>query len=156
MGVELPGGDFGANCLVHGGNKQIASAEAKSLKNYNLTKFRYRQEIERLGDNNNIKSLRDEIGILRMLLEQRLEGITSDIDLMIQSSAISDMVLKIDKLVSSCHKLEGSMGHLLDKQAILQFGQEIIAIVGSRCTEEQTAEIAEAIFQTIGRIGHDS
>lgn len=149
LGVRLSDGNYTGNCQAHGGAKQADVNKKQSLKNYRLDKFRFRQQVERLGNSDEVKSLRDEIGILRMILEQRLESIESDVDLMIQSSAISDLVLKIDKLVSSCHKLEGSMGQLLDKQRILSFAQELITIVSEHCTEEQTNKVAEALLEKL-------
>lgn len=122
-----------ANCIMHGGNKQVASREAASLRNYHLTRFH--AELQRHSSSDNIKSLRDEIGILRMMMETRLNKCNDDMDLMLQSGPISDLVLKIDKLVTSCHKLEGSMGELLDKTAILQFANTVTAIISEEITD---------------------
>jgi hypothetical protein len=73
---------------------------------------------------------------------------------MLNSGAIGDMVLKIEKLVSSCHKLEGLMGQLLDKQAILQFAGEVIDIIGEECADTTIVEkIGGRIMLAITRVG---
>ena len=59
-----------------------------------------------------------------MILEEVLNKCKDSKDLILKSSVISDLVVKVEKLVSSCHKMEGSMGQLLDKSAILQFAAE--------------------------------
>ena len=145
---------------MHGGNKQIESQEITSLRNYQLSRFK--AKLERHAESPNIKSLRDEVAILRMMLESKLDQCGDVTDLILQSGPISDMVLKIDKVVNSCHKLEGSMGQLIDKTAILQLAQEFIAIVtgtiGDATIEKELKstmidKIADQILESVGRVG---
>jgi hypothetical protein len=145
----------GTNCLMHGGGKQLASIRAKNLKNYQLTMFRAR--LERHSGSTEIKSLRDEIGILRMIMEERLNRCKDETDLILQSGPIADLVVKIDKLVSSCHRLEGSMGELLDKTSILQFANVIISIIGDEVGDypEVMNKVADRILVEVGKIGDD-
>lgn len=143
----VPGG---TNCPMHGGIAQTKSQKAKALRNYKLTKWQ--AKLEQYADNPNIKSLRDEVGILRIMMEQRLETCHDAGDLIYQSGPIGDLVLKIEKVVTSCHRLEGSMGQLLDKQAILQFASEIINVVGSEIEDEVVINrIANKILASVSR-----
>ncbi len=143
-------------CKCHGGNRAAQTAATHRLNNYRLTKFQ--NNISRLGNSDGVKSLRDEIGILRMLMEERLEKCEDVSDLMLQSHAICDLVMRIEKLVASCHKLEGSMGQLLDKAAILQFAGEVIQIISDVLGEDDSkiTEIADGIMAAVGRIGEQS
>ena len=93
----------GSNCLVHGGNKQEERHERQGLNNYRLTK--YQAQLKRFSQSPGIKSLRDEVGILRMILEEKLNQINDNVELVMSSSIISDLVIKINTLVVSCHKL---------------------------------------------------
>jgi len=141
-----------ANCIAHGGARQRHSTKQESLRNYRLGVWQARvdEKVDAVG----IKGLRDEIGILRVILEERLTTCRDSMDLILQSAAISDMVMKIERVVTSCHKLEGSMGHLLDKQAILQFAQVVIGIIGNAdLSEAQLNTIAEDILQAVGKVG---
>lgn len=149
LGIQLPDGTRTQNCLAHGGNKQVAKREAEGLRNYRLTKWN--AKVQRFGNQPDIKSLRDEIGILRLLMEERLNRCNDAQDLILQSAPISDMVMKIEKVVASCHKLEGSMGLLLDKQALLQFAQKVISIVASvlEGQEENIDAIADGILEAL-------
>jgi hypothetical protein len=136
--------------MMHGGNKGAEAEAKRGLRNYQLTKFNAR--LQQLGDSGEIKSLRDEIAILRMIMEERLNQCRDTMDLIYQSGPISDLVLKIEKVVTSCHKLELSAGSLLDKQAIMQFGSELISLLSREIKDEVTlSRISEAIYATIAR-----
>jgi len=157
LGVLLPSSDsdnpkYGKNCMLHGGNRALEAAKKESLSNYQLTKWHAR--LQRHTDAPGIKSLRDEIGILRMVLEERLERCTEAIDFVMHSGPISDLVLKIERLVTSCHRLEGSMGQLLDKTAVLQFASVVISIISNEVKDESAmARISNAIVKAIGDTG---
>jgi len=147
LGAAAEGSKF---CMMHGGNKAGEAKAAAGLRNYRLTRFNAR--LQQLGDSGEIKSLRDEIAILRMIMEERLNQCRDTMDLIYQSGPISDLVLKIEKVVTSCHKLELSAGSLLDKQAIMQFGSEMISLISATIKDEvQLAQISEAIYATIAR-----
>lgn len=144
-----PGSEY---CLAHGGNRGQMKQDAISLRNYRLTKVFARAQS--LGENKNVKSLRDEIGVLRMMLEVKLNQCKDQYELILQSAPIENLIVKIDKLVNSCHKLEGSMGELLDKSAILQFASSVITIIGSELgdlenSEELINRIADKILDTL-------
>ena len=143
------GDTYHPNCLAHGGNKQVAKEKAEGLRNYRLTKWN--AKVQRFGNRPEIKSLRDEIGILRLIMEERLNKCGDAQDLILQSAPISDLVMKIEKVVASCHKLEGSMGQLLDKQAILQFAQTVIGIVATELegSEDKIERIADKILESL-------
>jgi len=142
-----PGSDY---CIAHGGNKGREKMEKESLKNYRLTKFQ--AQIQKYVDSPNIKCLRDEVGILRVLMEEKLNQCSDAKDLIYQSGPISDLVIKIEKLVTSCHKLEGSMGSLLDKQAIIQFGSELITLISSEIKDEEVlASISQKLLTLINK-----
>lgn len=145
-------------CMAHGGNKAQESAEKASLRNYRLTKWAAR--IQQQADSPAIKSLRDEIGILRMLMEERLNKCTSEMDLILQSQALSDLVMKIEHIVVSCHKLEDKLKLVVDRQALLQFASMVINIVANELSNElgDNAEalltrISDGILAAVGKIG---
>jgi len=145
MMQAVPGGTF---CMLHGGNKQLEAQERLKVRNYRLTKWH--ATVDRFTDNANIKSLREEIAILRMMLEERLNTCADTSDLLLHSGPIAFMITNIEKLVSSCHKLEGSMGQLLDKAAILQFAGTVITIITDVLDDEKKiSEIADRIIGTI-------
>lgn len=154
LGFKLDDGGYANFCMAHGGRHARNKQKKDSIRNYRLSVLKWQAELDQKTDSKAIKSLREEIGILRVVLEQRLNRCEDAADLILQSGPISDMVMKINTVVTSCHKLEGAMGHLLDKQAILQFATVVIGIITKVVTDEaQVNTIAEEILTTVGQIG---
>ena len=142
---------FSSFCIRHATTTHDMPAQ-ESLRNYRLTKFK--AQLDRHATSPQIKNVRDEIGILRMVLEEKLNYCKDTTDLILQSGAISDIVLKIEKLVTSCHKLEGSMNQLLDKQAILQFASEMISVIAEEVTDTAVMDrVTNKLMTIVGRIG---
>jgi len=142
--------DAGLNfCAMHKGMSDTI-ARNNNIRNYRLTKFK--AEIEQKADSSSIKSLREEIGITRQLLETIINRCEDETDLMIHSNKISDIVLKIEKLVSSCHRLEKSTGQLLDKSAIIQVAAMFVEIVSEFVSDEDQAEISQRLINVIQNV----
>lgn len=147
----------GDRCIAHGGPMQTKSAEVKRLNNYRIANAQVQQQLSEFANSSGIKSLRDEVAILRMLMQDQLDKCKDSTELMLRSQSISDLVLKITTVVTSCHKLEANMGQHLDKTAILQFATEVINIVGTALEgqEDKIDEIASGILSVVGRIGEE-
>lgn len=122
-------------------------AEEKASRNYLLNRYQHR--VNNFADNDQIKSLREEIGILRMLLEQTINKCQNDTELLLYSNKISDLVVKIEKLVASCHKLELATGSLLDRSTVLMLGDVIIQIIGEVCPPDKIQSVSERIMHSI-------
>ena len=151
MNKAVEGSDY---CIAHGGHNAINKRNKNNMRNYVLTKWQAR--MERHKEAPDIKSLRDEVAILRMLMEERLNHCKDDLDLILQSGPISDLVMKIDKLVNSCHKLEGSLGQLLDKQAVLHFASEVIDVITRTLDDPIKIDlISTGILEIVGRVGNN-
>lgn len=136
------------NCMIHGGAGQLVAQAGVGLKNYRLSKFQ--AQVARMGNSDGVKSLRDEIGILRMIMEEQLNRCEDASDLMIASHTITDLVLKIEKVVVSCTKLESSLGQTMDKQALLNFASQVIGIIGNHVTDSETLDaISDNILKAL-------
>ncbi len=138
-------------CPMHGGNKAVQSAEAKDQRNYRVAKWQAR--MNRMSDAPGIKSLREDIGVLRMLLEERLNQCHSESELMMQSQPIAQLVEKIEHTVVSCHKLEEKLNVVVDRQQLLQFASQVIDIVSKHTQEDQLQVISDEILQVVGKLG---
>ena len=125
--------------MRHGGNKQIQSQAMKGLRNYRLTKFK--GSVDHHINSSGLKTLRDEIAILRVILEERLNSCSDTTELIMYSGPISELVMKIEKIVVSCNKLEQSMSMVLDKQALLQFASETVRVISEELGEVDNAEM---------------
>lgn len=137
-----PGSNY---CILHGGKDVL---EKKKVRNYNLQ--RYRQRVSELSDSEGIKSLREEIGIMRMMVEEILNMCDDTQDLLSYSQKITSMIGQIERLVNSCHKLESSLGFLLDKNTLLTISEQIINIINIHVKDELVIDdISEKIGQLI-------
>lgn len=125
-------------CEMHGGNKAAQANEKKRIRLYKLNKFQTR--VDEFAVNPKVKSLREEIGILRMTLEMLVNRCQDESDLIMFMPKISETIMKIEKLVTSAHKLESQMGQLLDKMAALQLSDSIVKIISNNI-ETYTAQI---------------
>lgn len=138
----VPGTQY---CQIHGG-LQIKQGQAKqAYKNYKLQKWQTR--LDRMADSSAIKSLKEEVGILRMILEERLNQIMDETDLLLNSQYISDMVMKIEKVVSSMTKLDMQLGQMLDKQALMQMAAGLSTIISDEIEDQN---LVRKIIDKIG------
>jgi hypothetical protein len=146
---RYPGSKF---CLCHGGNK---ARDAQILADTNLFRVtQYQARIERMKTHTESRGLYNEIGILRMLLEEKLNQCTSDVELIIQSQAISDLVLKIERVVTSMHKLEATLGNYMSKGEILGFAQRVVGLLSDNVTDPVVLDkLASGILSLVGDQG---
>lgn len=145
---KVEGSDF---CVNHGGGRMTRTERKKTVSNYDIT--RYQAELQRHASSPALKTLTDEVAILRMSLERILNSIEDDHDYITHIPHISDMVLKIERLVASCYKLEQQQGQHLDKSQIITFAMQIIQLIGQHVKEPEVLEkIANGINEIITQV----
>ena len=149
--LAVPGTKY---CKAHGGARAASRQEEASLKNYRIARASFNQRAAEMANSSGLKSLRDEISLMRVLLEEHLNSCEDTNDLLLQSAIISDLILKIEKLVVSCNKLETSLGETLDKSQILHIAGKWIdsiseAVAGLAYTDDQKSLILEAVSGAI-------
>jgi hypothetical protein len=114
-------------CLVHGGNCGTQLKKQADLHNYRLNKFR--AQVADKADSRHIKSLREEIGVLRLLLEEQINRCANVNELILNQGPIADLIMRIERLVTACNKLDLSVGKMLDETRVLQFADEVITLI---------------------------
>lgn len=135
--LALPGSEY---CERHTqGNSMI--------KNYLLRDAALAQEVERHGASDAVKSLKEEIAISRTLLERRLNSIKDHGDLIAATGQIVTLLTTIERLVSSCHKMEKSLEILIGKDRVLALAQVVVRVL----LEE--LEGLEGYEQIVDRVG---
>ena len=135
-------------CPAHGGNRAFKSAQDQELKNYRLTKFR--QRIQEKANSDKIISLREEIGILRLLIEEKVNRCNDETDLLLISGPLSDLLMKSEKLISSCNRLESKLGNLLDRTKVVTMAQTFVQIISKYITDVAILEtISDEINDTL-------
>jgi len=140
--------EAGNFCMAHGGNNAVKKQAVADKRNYALGKWQ--QQVGDKADAPQIKSLREEIGIMRVLLEVVVRKCDGAVDIILQAGPIGDMILKIERLVTSCHKIESSMGQLLDKAELLKFAGAVVQIIGDEVEDEATiGRISDKILASL-------
>lgn len=114
-------------CIAHNGGRGTALAQDK--RTYHLTTLRDRTRLAELADSDSVKSLRDEIGLARMLIERRFNLIREDKDLLLHSGEIHRMLLTVERLVKSADSIEQKLGVQLSRETALRITKDIIEAV---------------------------
>ena len=144
----VPGGKY---CLVHGGAFERKNQETKNLKNYRLSKFRVRTA--ELGNSDNLTTLTDEVAILRILIEEMVNSCDDANMLLLRAGPLADLLMKAEKLVTSCHRLDSRLGNLLSRDKIVQFAQIVVEIISNEIDDSNVLDIISAhILKALGEI----
>ena len=114
-------------CARHSGKSKQTRQNQEYISNYRLQQYQHR--LEELGSSEQSKSLRDEIGILRMTLENILNNCETPHAFLLNAGKISDIATKIEKVVATCSRLEQSYGLVLDKTAVSTLANKIVDII---------------------------
>jgi hypothetical protein len=141
-------------CMTHGGAAELYSKNKANNRIYQLEQWRHK--LDKFFEDPNIKSLREEIAISRMTLEAILCKCTTDNDLLIHSGKIQQTLFQIEKLVSSCNRIEDRLGFVLDKSAVINLADQIVTIVSEYIPEDQMLQLADSISASILATGRDT
>lgn len=134
-------------CPSHGGSKFQKKQQEQALNNYRLNKFHAR--LKEMRTASTIKDLRDEIGILRLMLEERFNSFATTNEMILQSGAIGDLVMKIEKLVTSCHKLDEKTKLVVDKAVVITIAEQLIASISRNVKDPEAVDKIVADFTNI-------
>jgi hypothetical protein len=124
--TAIEGADY---CEIHGHRKDDSSP---SKRLYLLNKVEARARLDELADHEGVKSLREEIALLRMTIEEQYNKINTDVDFQLRWPCIQSAIRDVHKLVKDCHVIEQNLGVLLARQSIIRLGQQICQIIVDR------------------------
>jgi hypothetical protein len=109
--------------------------DAQSLRAYMLTDPITSGAAGRHSQVEELKSLREEIALARAMIERRLNLVESNADFLQACGTVNTYLLTLERLITSCHKLEVNLGSLLSKGAIVSLAQEIVSILMEELSE---------------------
>lgn len=139
-------------CPRHGGGAALAKAKKEETRNYHLGKWSMR--VNQFADNPEIKSLREEIGIVRMMIETVVGKCKDENDVILYSGKLQNLIQQAQKLVESCHRLEERTGVLLDKQSILVVCDSLVKIIAVHVEDPDALDtIAAQMVDVVAKIG---
>lgn len=114
-------------CCPRCNSTQLKTVKRQAMHDYRLGKWQGR--VSEFGESERVKTLRGEIGVLRMVMEETLQKCETHDDLMIWSNKIIMLASKIESLVFTCAKLEDRLGLVMDKNEILSFANKVVDVV---------------------------
>lgn len=123
--IAIEGAHF---CPACAGRAHLGLVE-KNRQQYLLTNPRFRARLEALSEGEEIKSLRDEIAIARMLVEELLNKVKDSEDVGMVSGRVNALLLTIERLVSRAHVIEQNLGQLLQKLSVLKLMQTVCEVI---------------------------
>lgn len=126
----VPGSKY---CALHGGNNAQEAAIRDSIYKFRLAK--YQDRFGSLSGSDSIKNLRDEVAILRLLVQKRLDLCSNESDLLMHSTAISRFLNQIQSLAVSCAKVELSLSEVIDSENAVTIVQKLISAIKKHYTE---------------------
>lgn len=146
------------HCAAHGGDP--AKAAASEARQYRLAQAKYRRRQQELETHEALLSLRDEIVMLKILIEERYNMIKTDSDLLVACSPLNTLFLTLERLIKSCNQLEQNLGTLLGKAALYKFGMEIVMLLTEELQdlpdfEERIDRINERLLPAIGSLKNE-
>lgn len=133
-------------CSLHsGGGAGRAKARRDEIDQYRLNT--YQQRIKEFSDHPKVKSLRDEVAMLRMVLETIWNMCHSPADIYLQHGKIADLAVKLEKLIVSCNNIEHKNGQMLDKTELLKMVDAILGILTKYIDDPETLRgISDEVF----------
>jgi len=127
-----------------------AMVRKERVRHYLLSNPDIAERYNRHGAVEEFRNLRDEIALARTMAEKRLDAVKDNSDFLAACGAVNSYLQTIEKLVSSCHKMEISLGGLLSKASVFALGQEIVSIlVDELCQLDGYEQIIDRISERI-------
>lgn len=137
-----------ANCFSKSHTKRITKERRRM---YDLAQ--YNGDVDRFARAGEIKSLREEIAISRMLVERILKTIPADspAELLARFPQVNQGIKTIESLVTQCNKFDITAGQMLDKSEVARLSSEIVRIVADEIEDtavlERISERMAALFE---------
>lgn len=146
-GMKKEDGTFQKYCARHQGGNVVGEIK-QSMDLYRAAQWQAR--IKGHSEHPSLKTLHNEVGICRILLEERLSQCKDTTELLMASSTISELLDKIQRLVSSCHKLDKDLGQMLDKAQALKLAADFVQIINQFIDDPFILEtIAEELIASV-------
>jgi len=148
--TKTEGSDY---CSMHGGHRATKTAKAKAMYEFNESKWFQKLADSRLpGFTKGTAKLdlSQEIGILRIMLEQILDKCNDSSDLIRNSQRISQLIQNIEKLASSSLKLDQKLGDLMSRDDVVNISNKILEVIGANIDDPVILKnIAEGMTEVV-------
>lgn len=118
----LPGS---TGCSLHAGSQASAASKRADLKNYKLNAL-FGNRAQELANSPKIKSLTEEIGLMRVALETIFNAISDANGMLLYADRIEKMVKGIQNLVTTTQMLQEKNKELLGRDTVMSIIDQIL------------------------------
>jgi len=132
----------------------------QALRHYQITNCLVGGTHDRHNAVNQIKDLREEIALTRALIETRLNLATNEAEFVASMGILHQYLSTVEKLVSACHRMDSSLGNVLNKASILNLAQELVGIISEELEgvpgrDDIVDRIAHRLIEAIGTCNNE-
>lgn len=116
-------------CLAHGG---VNRAPVQHMRQYLLTRVQDQSRLALLGDDEGLKTLRDEVVIATGMLQRRLNLAQSDVEFIEAFPQIEKFLKMLSDLKKSRQALDDKSGSMLARSTLIRIAQQICELLVNR------------------------
>ena len=135
------------NCPQHGGQRAATLKERKDSKVYRLQVWQ--QRVDEFMETNKHRDLREEISMVRLLIESMFTQCRTSQDLMMYSHRIGVLMLQLEKLITSCERLEKNSNMHMDKTAALALANKVVEVISEHIDDPEKIDAISGGIITI-------
>jgi hypothetical protein len=147
LAVAADGSDY---CVAHHG---VDRGQGRRMRKYLLATAEDQGLLAKYADDDELKSLREEIGLTRVMIQNTMAGALSEVEKINAYAKVNGYLLTLEKLMKTCHTLDQSMGNLIGKPALRRLGRELAQVVVDRLEGVANYEsIVESVLCDFARI----
>lgn len=133
-------------CPIHG-NHTIRHETEETLYQFNRTEVLHR--LQELRKHPAANKLTEELGILRLTLETLLNRCEDNYDLVTNSAAITNLILSIEKTLSTNVKLEQRLNDLLSLEQVIEMAQSFFNVITEHINDPQILDVIATRFEEV-------
>lgn len=134
-------------CARHGANKVLAKKAQENI--LEIKKDKLRARINVLASNPKRYTLDEELGVLRLTLEEKLNNIGEN-EIHMHSDGIATLVGQIQKLVDSCIKISRQLKLLMTPDDMNMVVQKLVDVLDDKIQDKDLMdEIANELLSTL-------
>ena len=136
-------------------NQWLEQAEKKKEELRLYLSSKWQAQIGQMADHPRVKTLGEEIGILRIMIKERLDLCKDASDLIMSSSSISQLIEKVERLVKTWHNIEKDRGILLDPERALALANKLVQKIAMYIEDKAILEaLSEDVIQVFEQLNN--
>lgn len=145
---QVPGSPF---CSIHGAGNSVGNTARRDLRNLRLNST-FGQRAGELASSTGVKTLTDEIALMRVTLETVFNGIKDGNEMLLYVDKIEKLTKGIQSLVESWQKIQEKNKELLDRTTVTAIWDQLIGLIVDKVEDPDVVRaIAEEGMEIISK-----